>query len=380
MGCQGSEQPGPGWSFHPPFLADLASFLGMPPGPLRSPSLAVWASSPTGPPHLCLVRSTDSPNSSVLWVSQALMPGLVLGLVMVAETQTGSRSRRQSHAVPRGWSWYLEAGAEDMSGGHAAGVETPSLCTSTARTYIKDREPRVTSAHMGTPQCSSHRKPSLAQRMTQRGSRIPRCSALVGTGECRVPRHPLPAPRPGGAHEPGTPARAPHRGTGAACGDTQRPGRAKVTKSFSCALPGSSGGHSELVLGQGDSTRANRAQLICNREQQLFPLWEGLWEPCVGLPKFQWGQGVRGAEAAPSEELKMLGWSQRERNCAIPSKKSRLWGRSHLHCQTHHQQDCPLARVSPSSAMGYGSSWIQPGRPRGTFSIGRASSQHHRGT
>lgn len=159
LGCQQSKQPGPGWSFHPPFLADLPSFLGLPTDSPHSPSLAVWASSPTGPPNPSLLRSTDSPNSSVLWVNQTLMPGLVV----VAETQVGSRSKRQSHTAPRDWSWDLKAGAEDMSGGHTAAVETPSLCSNTARTFIGDREPRVTSAHAGTPQRSSHRKPSLAQ-------------------------------------------------------------------------------------------------------------------------------------------------------------------------------------------------------------------------
>lgn len=211
--------------------------LGIIPGSSpHSPSLPVWASSPTGLPHPSPLRSTDSPNSSVLWVSQALMPGLVPELAMVAETQVGSRSKRQSHRVPRGWSWDVEAGAEDMSGGPAAGVETLSLCSSTAWTYIRDREPRVTSAHPGTPQCSGHRKPGLAQRVTQRGS--PRCSALVsivGAGQRRVPHQPC-QPPPGGTHEPGTPAGAPHRGTGPACGDTQRPGWAKATQSSACSM------------------------------------------------------------------------------------------------------------------------------------------------
>lgn len=63
--------------------------------------------------------------------------------------------------------------------------------------------------------------------------------------------------------------------------------------------------------------------------------------------------GIRGVEAAPKEVLERLGQSEREQNRAIPSEKPRLWGRSHLHCQTRHQWDCPLARVNPSSAMGY---------------------------
>lgn len=60
-----------------------------------------------------------------------------------------------------------------------------------------------------------------------------------------------------------------------------------------------SGGHNELILGRGVCTRANRAQPICTREQKLFPLWEGLWEPRVGLPKFQWGSGCSGCGGSP---------------------------------------------------------------------------------
>lgn len=115
--------------------------------PLHPPSQVVWTWSPSSPAQFPQGWSgtRDPPNSSAFRVSWALMPGLV----PVMGTQAVSKSRRQSHAdpsMPWGWCWDLEAEAEDMAMGCPVAAETPSLCTSPARTYIGDREPGVTSA------------------------------------------------------------------------------------------------------------------------------------------------------------------------------------------------------------------------------------------
>lgn len=84
-------------------------------------------------------------------------------------------------------------------------------------------------------------------------------------------------------------------------------------------------GHNEQVLGQGGCTRANGAQPICTRGQQLFPLWEGLWEPCVGLPTFQWGSGCSGCGSSPQGSDGKVGDSQSEsRTVQSPPKTSAM--------------------------------------------------------
>lgn len=131
-----------------------------------------------------------------------LMPGLVSGLVLVMGAQALSRSRRQSHAGTREpWERCRElvAGAEDAAMGHAAGQRPhPQVL---ARPYNR------TGLHQllrtcGATAASRHRKPGLAQRVTQRGSHFPRCFPPVGA---RGRQGPTAALLPAPCHQPGLP-------------------------------------------------------------------------------------------------------------------------------------------------------------------------------
>lgn len=202
----------------------------------------------------------DPPNSSALRVSRALMPGLVPAV----GTQAVSRSRRQSHAVhdvPWGWCRDLEAGAEGMAVGRPAAVKTLSPCTSPARTYIRDRESRVTSAFCAHAGLTAVLWPPKAHPCPTRDSKGKPVPPLFPTHACRGSRGKqgphaisLPAPHPGGVQEPGALARTPNGSVWLACGDMQRPSWARVSRGFgSPQLEGAGGaeGCGELVPGQG---------------------------------------------------------------------------------------------------------------------------------
>lgn len=113
------------------------------------------------------------------------------GLVPAAGTQAVSRSRRQSHAgpdVPWGWCRGLEAGAEDMAVGHPAAAETPSPCTSPARTYTGDREHWVTSASCAHAGLTAALRPPKARPCLTHDSKGKPVPPLFPTHASRVSR------------------------------------------------------------------------------------------------------------------------------------------------------------------------------------------------
>lgn len=162
------------------------------PEPLQHPSSGSergsWGPSP--PHQRSLSRIRHLPYSRALRVTRPLMPGLEV----VVGTQAAIRSRRHSH-IPRvaPLSRWTRAGRLPSAPGHlqdpGAGAEHMAEGTRPTqspqhphqlRPYIGAH--RLTSAPVrtsGPPWCSSHQKPSLAQCVSQRGSRFPSCSPFV---------------------------------------------------------------------------------------------------------------------------------------------------------------------------------------------------------
>lgn len=146
-----------------------------------------WGSPPN---QHSLSRIRHLPYSRALRVTRPLMPGLEVAV----GTQAASRSRRHSH-VPRValLSRWTRAGRLPLAPKHLhdprAGAEHMAEDTQwmlspqhphQLRPYIGAH--RLTSAPVrtsGPPWCSSHQKPSLAQCVSQRGSRFPLCSPFV---------------------------------------------------------------------------------------------------------------------------------------------------------------------------------------------------------
>lgn len=106
----------------------------------------------------------------------------------------------------------------------------------------------------------------------------------------------------------------------------------------------------------------------------VFLLWEGIWGPCVGAPEPRWVSGWLGHGSSPQGRggTGRSGQSEREQNCAIPSKKPRPQGKSSPCSQTHYQQDHPeplwldgaVDGTSPVSSCLPGSSLGQHQRPK----------------
>lgn len=247
--------------------------------PLHPPSQVVWAWSPSSPAQFPQGWSgaRDPPNSSTFRVSWALMPGLV----PVAGTQAVSRSRRQSHAdpsMPWGWCWDLEAEAEDMATGCPVAAETPSLCTSPARTYIGDREPGVTSASCAHAEPTAALRPLKAQPCPIHDSKgkpglplFPACACCGNGGRqgptpcrCQPPR----------VWELGLPAmgaRGWHVGTRR---DPAGPGSQGALAMPSLGVMEEQGDVASWSWGRR-AALGDRARSACTGEQQPFPLWEG---------------------------------------------------------------------------------------------------------
>lgn len=143
------------------------------------------------PPHQrSLSRIRHLPYSRALRVTRPLMPGLEV----VVGTQAAIRSRRHSH-IPRvaPLSRWTRAGRLPSAPGHlqdpGAGAEHMAEGTRPTQSpqHPHQLRPYIGAHHLtsapvrtsGPPWCSSHQKPSLAQCVSQRGSRFPSCSPFV---------------------------------------------------------------------------------------------------------------------------------------------------------------------------------------------------------
>lgn len=193
--------------------------------PSTPPCQAVRAVPAPHPPqsHSPWSGAHNSPNSSVLRVSQALMPGLVPAV----GTEAASSSKRQSHGIPCarwGRCWHLQAGTVGMAAGAQAEWRP---CPGSPGLIVGDREPRVTSAHARAT--AALRAPKAQPCPTADSKGKPAALAFPtrahrGSRGRQVPTPPHCCTLPGAGSELGASSRASHGGHVGTSRDTAGPG------------------------------------------------------------------------------------------------------------------------------------------------------------